>query len=120
MEKAINNLFDKIGRSVNLMEVCGTHTVAIFKHGIRSLLPKGLRLLSGPGCPVCVTSIMDVDKAVAMSKHDDVIFTTFGDMIRVPGGQHSLAEAKAEGADVRIVYSPLDCLKIAKENVNKK
>ncbi len=120
MEIAIKNIFDKIGCSVNLMEVCGTHTVAIFKHGIRSLLPKGLRLLSGPGCPVCVTSIMDVDKAVAMSKHEDVIFMTFGDMIRVPGGQQSLADAKAEGADVRIVYSPLDCLKIAKENANKK
>jgi hydrogenase expression/formation protein HypD len=120
VDKAIRNLYGKIGRSVNLMEVCGTHTVAIFKHGIRSLLPEGLRLLSGPGCPVCVTSIRDVDKAVAMSKHEGVIFTTFGDMMRVPGGQQSLSEAKAEGADIRIVYSPLDCLKIAKENANKK
>ncbi len=120
MDKTIRNIFDKIGHPVNLMEVCGTHTVAIFKHGIRGLLPEGLRLLSGPGCPVCVTSIRDVDKAVAMSKHEDVIFMTFGDMMRVPGGQQSLAEAKAEGADVRIVYSPLDCLATAKENVNKK
>lgn len=120
MERAIKNLFIKIGHPVNIMEVCGTHTVAIFKHGIRSLLPEGLKLLSGPGCPVCVTSIRDVDIAIAMSKQEDVIFATFGDMMRVPGGKQSLAEAKAEGADVRIVYSPLDCLKIAKENANKK
>lgn len=120
MEKAIKNIFDAIGRPVNLMEVCGTHTVAIFKHGIRSLLPEGLRLLSGPGCPVCVTSIGDVDKAIAMARQEGVIFTTFGDMMRVPGGRESLAEAKAEGADIRIVYSPLDCLKIAKDNIDRK
>jgi hydrogenase expression/formation protein HypD len=119
MEEAIRNLFYKVGRPLNLMEVCGTHTVAIFKHGIRSILPEGLRLLSGPGCPVCVTSIRDIDKAIAMSKHENVIFTTFGDMVRVPGGKQSLAEAKAEGADIRIVYSPRDCLKIALENPAK-
>ena len=120
MEKAIRNLFNKVGHPVNLMEVCGTHTVAIFKHGIRTLLPEGLRLLSGPGCPVCVTSVRDIDTAVAMAKREEVIFMTFGDMIRVPGGKQSLAQAKAEGADIRIVYSPLDCLKAAKENPNKK
>ncbi|MBF0506036.1 MAG: hydrogenase formation protein HypD [Nitrospirae bacterium] len=120
LEKAIKNFFTRIGHPVNIMEVCGTHTVAIFKHGIRSLLPEGLKLLSGPGCPVCVTSIRDVDIAVAMSKHEDVIFATFGDMMRVPGGKQSLGEARAEGADVRIVYSPLDCLKMAKENADKK
>ncbi|HAK89709.1 MAG TPA: hydrogenase formation protein HypD [Nitrospiraceae bacterium] len=116
----INNLYNKINRPVNLMEVCGTHTVAIFKHGIRSLLPEGLRLLSGPGCPVCVTSIKDIDKAIAISMQPDVIFTTFGDMMRVPGAKKSLSEAKAEGADIRVVYSPLDCLKIAEENKDKK
>jgi len=81
----IKNLYKKITRPVNLMEVCGTHTVAIFKHGIRSLLPDGLKLLSGPGCPVCVTSIKDVDKAIAFAKADNVILATFGDMMRVPG-----------------------------------
>src|SRR5208283_5074039 len=101
------------------MEVCGTHTMAIFKYGIRSLLPEGLKLLSGPGCPVCVTSVVDVDKAVAMAKRREVIFMTFGDMMRVPGSQQSLAEARAEGADIRIVYSPLDCLATAKDNVSK-
>lgn len=116
----IKNLYNKINRPVNLMEVCGTHTVAIFKHGIRSLLPEGLRLLSGPGCPVCVTSIKDIDKAIALSMLDNVILCTFGDMMRVPGGKKSLSGAKAEGADIRIVYSPLDCLNIAKENDNKK
>ncbi len=101
------------------MEVCGTHTVAIFKHGIRSLLPDGLRLLSGPGCPVCVTSIRDVDKAITFSMRHDALLATFGDMMRVPGGKKSLSEAKAEGAHIRIVYSALDCLKIAGENRDK-
>lgn len=120
MNDIINRFFDKIGRPVKLMEVCGTHTVAIFKHGIKGLLPDGLRLLSGPGCPVCVTSVMDVDRAIAVAMRSDVIFVTFGDMMRVPGGKMSLSEAKAEGADIRIVYSPLDCLKIARENGDKK
>jgi hydrogenase expression/formation protein HypD len=102
------------------MEVCGTHTVAIFRHGIRSLLPEGLRLLSGPGCPVCVTSIKDIDTAIAIAKEGDAILTTFGDMMRVPGGKQSLMEVRAEGADIRIVYSPLDSLKIARENKDKK
>lgn len=116
----IKNLFTRIGRPLNLMEVCGTHTVAIFKHGIRSVLPEGLKLLSGPGCPVCVTSVMDVDKAIALALLDNVILTTFGDMMRVPGGKMNLSAAKAEGADVRIVYSPLDCLRIARDNKDKK
>lgn len=119
MEKTIRDLFHKIGRPVNLMEVCGTHTVAIFKHGIRSILPEGLKLLSGPGCPVCVTSVRDVDRAIAIAKHPEVIFMTFGDMIRVPGSRQSLAEAKAEGADIRIVYSPRDCLATAADNVDR-
>jgi hydrogenase expression/formation protein HypD len=116
----IKNLFSHIGRPVNFMEVCGTHTVAIFRHGIRSLLPEGLRLLSGPGCPVCVTSIKDIDTAIAIARKDGAILTTFGDMMRVPGGKQSLMEVRAEGADIRIVYSPLDSLKIAKENKDKK
>jgi hydrogenase expression/formation protein HypD len=118
--EAIANIFGKIDRPLNFMEVCGTHTVAIFRHGIRGLLPRGLRLLSGPGCPVCVTSIRDIDTAIAMAKREDVIFTTFGDMLRVPGSCQSLLDARAGGADIRIVYSPLDCLTIALDNNDKK
>jgi hydrogenase expression/formation protein HypD len=109
-----------IGRPLRLMEVCGTHTVAIFRHGIRDLLPGGLMLLSGPGCPVCVTSIKDVDTAVELSKRGGVILTTFGDMMRVPGSRKALFGAKAEGGDIRVVYSPLDALDIAQNNREKK
>ena len=101
------------GRPLKLMEVCGTHTVAIFRHGIRDVIPKEIALLSGPGCPVCVTSIKDVDAAVSMSKMPGVILATFGDMMRVPGGEQSLNDARSEGADVRIFYSPMDALKAA-------
>lgn len=120
MNDIINHLLKKIGGDARLMEVCGTHTVAVFRHGIKSLLPAGLKMLSGPGCPVCVTSVKDVDTAIAIASREDVIFATFGDMMRVPGGKKSLTDAKAEGADIRIVYSPLDCLKISLENANKK
>ncbi len=106
----------KIGRPVNLMEVCGTHTVALFRHGIRAVLPDGIRLLSGPGCPVCVTDIPDVEAAMALARMPGVVLCTFGDMMRVPGGKLTLFDAKADGADVRIVYSPLDALKLAVDN----
>ncbi len=114
MSDIIRALLEQIGRPVKLMEVCGTHTVAIFRHGVRSLLPDALTLLSGPGCPVCVTSMKDVDTAVALSKSPGVVLTTFGDMMRVPGGTGNLYGAKAEGAAVRVVYSPLDALALAK------
>jgi len=116
----LKELIDSIGRPVRLMEVCGTHTVAIFRQGIRALLPEGVMLLSGPGCPVCVTSIRDVDAAIAISRQKGVILATFGDMMRVPGGKKSLLDAKAEGSDVRVVYSPLDALRIAGDNGDKK
>jgi hydrogenase expression/formation protein HypD len=116
----INELMDSIGRPVRLMEVCGTHTVAIFRHGIRNLLPEGIRLLSGPGCPVCVTSMRDVETAISISGFESVIFTTFGDMMRVPGRKKSLFDAKAEGNDIRILYSPLDALQIAEKSSEKK
>jgi hydrogenase expression/formation protein HypD len=116
----IKELMERIDRPVRLMEVCGTHTVEIFRHGIRGLLPEGVKLLSGPGCPVCVTSIRDIETAIAISKHDNVILTTFGDMMRVPGEKKNLLDAKAEGSDVRIIYSPLDALKIAEDNTDKK
>ena len=97
------------------MEVCGTHTVAIFRSGIRQVLPANVELVSGPGCPVCVTCDDYIDKAIAYARRDFII-ATFGDMLKVPGTRSSLAEAQAAGADVRIVYSPLDALQIAEDN----
>jgi len=109
-----------ITKPVRLMEVCGTHTVAIFRAGIRQLLPAKVDLVSGPGCPVCVTSADYLDRAIAYARREDVILTTFGDMLKVPGSQSSLGEAKADGADIRIVYSPLESLVIAAANPGKK
>ena len=103
-------------RHINLMEVCGTHTVSIGRYGFRSIMPAGLKLLSGPGCPVCVTANRDIDHAIALAQMDGAIITTFGDMLRVPGSTTSLAAQKAAGRDIRIVYSPLDALDIAAQN----
>ena len=108
--------FAPTDRQVTLMEVCGTHTVSIARNGIRSLMPENVRLASGPGCPVCVTSNHDIDKVIALARIPGVIITTFGDMTRVPGSTSSLLAEQANGADVRIVYSPLDALRIAQEN----
>ncbi len=107
------------GKRIRLMEVCGTHTVAIFRAGLRQILPEEVELVSGPGCPVCVTADDYIDAAIAYAGMEDVIITTFGDMLKVPGTRSSLAEAQAAGADVRIVYSPLDALTIAAENPTK-
>ncbi len=108
--------FAPTDRQVTLMEVCGTHTVSIARNGIRSLMPDNVKLASGPGCPVCVTSNHDIDKVIALARIPGVIITTFGDMTRVPGSTSSLLAEQANGADVRIVYSPLDALRIAQEN----
>jgi hydrogenase expression/formation protein HypD len=107
------------GRSLKLMEVCGGHTHTIYKHGIEDILPLNIDLVHGPGCPVCVLPTGRIDDAIAIAHTDGVIFTTFGDMMRVPGSRGSLLDAKAEGADVRFVYSPLDALKLAKQNPDK-
>ena len=115
--KAIEN--HNVGRDINLMEVCGTHTVSIARAGIKSILPENVHLTSGPGCPVCVTANADIDKVIALAKLPNVIITTFGDMTRVPGSSSSLLAQQAKGADVRIVYSPLDALQIAEENASK-
>ena len=101
------------------MEFCGGHTVAIFKYGIRQVLPKTIEMVSGPGCPICVTANADLDKAIALSCIPDVIITTFGDMMKVPGSRSSLQRVKAEGADVRVVYSTTDALEIAVGNTRK-
>jgi hydrogenase expression/formation protein HypD len=104
------------GRKYKFMEVCGGHTHAIYKHGVEDLLPDEIDLIHGPGCPVCVIPMGRQDDAIAIAERPGVIFTTFGDMMRVPGSNGSLLEAKARGADVRMVYSPLDALKIARDN----
>jgi hydrogenase expression/formation protein HypD len=101
------------------MHVCGTHEHTISKYGLRSLLPKKIEIISGPGCPVCVCPALDIDKAIEIGKQEDTIITTFGDMVRVPATNISLAELKASGGDIRIVYGPHDAVKIAKENPNK-
>jgi len=98
------------------MEVCGGHTHSIYKYGIDDLLPANVELVHGPGCPVCVIPMGRVDDGIALAHTPGVIFTCFGDMLRVPGSQGSLLDAKAAGADVRMVYSPLDALRIAKQN----
>jgi hydrogenase expression/formation protein HypD len=102
-------------RPVRLMEFCGGHTHAIMRYGLRTLLPPTVDLRSGPGCPVCVTANADLDRAIALAQVPGLILTTFGDMLRVPGSTRSLQDAKAAGADVRMVYSTLDALKIARE-----
>jgi len=102
------------------MEVCGTHTVAIFRNGIKEMLPPNIKLISGPGCPVCVTPIRNIDEIVALSRDNDFIITTFGDMIRVPGSTANLEKEKANGANIRIVYSTLDALEVARNNSSKK
>jgi hydrogenase expression/formation protein HypD len=104
------------GRTVRIMEVCGGHTHAIYRHGLEDLLPASIDLVHGPGCPVCVIPMGRIDDAIAIARAPDVIFTTFGDMMRVPSSHGSLLDAKAEGADIRFVYSPLDALKLAREN----
>jgi hydrogenase expression/formation protein HypD len=104
------------GRHYKVMEVCGGHTHTIYKYGVDDLLPANVELVHGPGCPVCVIPMGRVDDAIAVARRPEVIFTCFGDMMRVPGGTGTLLDAKAGGADVRMVYSPLDALRIAREN----
>lgn len=115
--ESINALAPEGGAT--LMEVCGTHTVAIARNGIRALMPAGVRLASGPGCPVCVTSNHDIDKVIALARVPEVTITTFGDMTRVPGSTSSLLAEQAAGRSVQIVYSPLDALRIAQENPDR-
>ncbi|HMD56799.1 MAG TPA: hydrogenase formation protein HypD [Solirubrobacteraceae bacterium] len=107
------------GRSYKLMEVCGGHTHAIYRYGIHELLPDAVELVHGPGCPVCVLPMGRVDDGIAIARNAEVILTCFGDMMRVPGSEGSLLEAKAEGADVRVVYSPLDALAIARSHPDR-
>jgi len=108
------------GRHYSFMEVCGGHTHTIYKHGLEDYLPESVSLVHGPGCPVCVIPMGRLDDAIYIAEQPDVIMTSFGDMMRVPGGKGSFFDSKAKGADIRMVYSPLDSLKIARENPDKK
>jgi len=119
VQAIVQNIKTSSKRPLRLMEVCGTHTMSIFKNGIRTLLPDTLTLLSGPGCPVCVTSQNDIDAFIALARIKDVIITTFGDLMRVPGTTSSLQMERANGKDIRMVYSALDALNIASENPSK-
>lgn len=118
LAKEISEIAD--GRDATLMEVCGTHTMAISRYGIKSLLPPNIRLLSGPGCPVCVTPNSDIDRAIAYSKKNGTGIATFGDMVKVPGSSSSLSKEKSIGRDVRVVYSSTDAVRLALENPEKR
>jgi hydrogenase expression/formation protein HypD len=107
------------GRHYKVMEVCGGHTHSIYKYGIDDLLPENVELVHGPGCPVCVIPMGRVDDGIVMASENDIIFACFGDMMRVPGSEKTLTDAKAEGADIRMVYSPLDALRLAKQNPDR-
>ena len=119
-DKILEEIRRRVTRPWILMEVCGGQTHSIVKYGIDHLLPDQVELVHGPGCPVCVTSLEMIDKAHAIAQRPDVIFCSFGDMLRVPGSHGDLLLLKSRGADIRIVYSPIDCLKIARQNPNKK
>jgi len=120
ISKKIQELAEKIPHPINLMEVCGTHTMTIGKFGIRQILPENIKLISGPGCPVCVTPDSYIDKAITLSRKKNVIITTFGDMMKVPGSYSSIEKEKSAGMDIRVVYSPLEAVDIAEKNPEKK
>src|SRR4030042_4025317 len=109
---------EPLGRQINIMEVCGTHTVSIFRHGIRSVLPRNLKLLSGPGCPVCVTDQGYIDTVLQLADREDCLIATYGDMIRVPGNNGSL-ETRAPKGNVKVVLSSEDALQLARDHPGK-
>jgi len=118
-KKVLREIEKTITKSWNIMEVCGGQTHSLVKNGILSVLPKKITMLHGPGCPVCVTPLNLIDKAIYLAEKEDVILCSFGDMLRVPGSKKNLLEAKAQGADVRILYSPLEAVTLAKQNPDK-
>src|ERR1700757_2496545 len=119
-QKVVSEIRRVVTKPWVLMEVCGGQTHTIVKYGIDHLIPAEVELVHGPGCPVCVTSLEMIDKAHAIARRPEVIFTSFGDMLRVPGSECDLLVLKSRGADIRVVYSPIDALKIARANPNKK
>jgi len=120
VKKLAGKISATVTREWKIMEICGGQTHAIMKYNLPELLPSNITLIHGPGCPVCVTPLEMIDKAIALAAMDNVILATFGDMARVPGSTSDLLKARAEGADIRIVYSPLDALQIARRNRDKK
>jgi hydrogenase expression/formation protein HypD len=114
--RQIETMADRLGREATLMEVCGTHTHTVSGAGLRRMMPDGIRLVSGPGCPVCVTPVGFLDRALALARQPDTILCTFGDLMRVPSSSISLEQARAEGLDVRVVYSPRDAIDVAGDN----
>lgn len=118
-KRLLKQIEETVTRPWVIMEICGGQTHAILKHGLDQLLPKEIELVHGPGCPVCVTPLEMIDQALVIARQPNVIFTSFGDMLRVPGTHHDLFKVKSEGADVRMVYSPLEALKLARENSHK-
>ncbi len=119
-QKIIEEDAKKLDKNINIMEVCGGHTHTIMKYGLLQLLPTNIKFIHGPGCPVCVMPKERIDHAYILSMQEDVILVTLGDMIKVPGSNGNLQDARSKGADVRFVYSPLECIKIANENPSKK
>lgn len=119
IEKVTNQIGATKDKPVHIMEICGGHTHAIFRYGLDRLTPEGIEFIHGPGCPVCVLPMSRVDECVQIAEKPNVIFTTFGDAMRVPGTKKSLLQAKADGADIRMVYSPLDALELARRNPDK-
>jgi hydrogenase expression/formation protein HypD len=119
-QKMLREIARVVTRTWTMMEVCGSQTHTLLKYGIDRLLPPQISIIHGPGCPVCVTPIETVDQALVIAAREDVIFTSYGDMLRVPGSSKDLLSVKAEGGDIRMVYSPMDALKIARDNPEKK
>ncbi|WP_371225626.1 hydrogenase formation protein HypD [Roseovarius sp. 2305UL8-3] len=119
IEKKVNEIGATAEKPVHIMEICGGHTHAIFRYGLDKLTPPGIEFIHGPGCPVCVLPMSRIDECVHVAEDPKVIFTTFGDAMRVPGSKKSLLQAKADGADIRMVYSPLDALEIARRNPDR-
>ena len=119
-DKALLEAIRYAGPDLRLMEICGSHTAAISKNGIRSLLGPNIHMISGPGCPVCVTVTAYIDKLIELSENKDTVILSFGDLLRVPGSNGSLQTAKARGADIRMVYSPIECVKLAQANPEMK
>ena len=119
----VKGVIDEICRTATrswiMMEICGGQTYAIVRHGLDQLLPSEIELVHGPGCPVCVTPLELIDKALVIAARPDVIFCSYGDMLRVPGSGRDLFSVKAQGGDVRVVYSPLDAVQIAQQNPDK-
>ena len=119
VQRTIQEIKDTVTQKWHIMEICGGQTHAFMQYGLNDLLPEKIELIHGPGCPVCVTPLELLDKAIAIASHKDVIFTSYGDMLRVPGSERDLFSVRSSGGDVRVVYSPIEALKIARDNPEK-